>query len=41
MLLAEWGSESSIVVLSVMVGSRHPMYSPLLKVMMFIGIIGN
>ena len=33
MLLAEWDSKSSIVVSSVMTGSRCPMYSPLLKVM--------
>ena len=34
MLFAEWGSESSNIVSSVMAGSRHYMYSPL-----FIGII--
>ena len=33
MLLAEWDSKSSIVALSIMVGSSCPMYSPLLKVM--------
>ena len=32
-LLVEWASGWSLVMLSVMVGSMHPMYSPLLNLM--------